>query len=161
MHTPTIIEEEDHRTSPNASDHDQIENDVLNFLKQTKSKMQQDQLMGKSSVHFDIPIPRKRATGTVVRTVRKDDPFTFDKPTFNPEAKLKMKGIIGGISNKKKLAQRRMSEFKQSVRVSGRKRQVQPIDFDKDLDIDEIIPKDMQLSQKLNHIMSEDGNSSA
>lgn len=69
-------------------------------MKQTKSKMQQDQLMGKSSMHYDIQIPKKLASsGKKIRTVKKDDPFTFDK--VNPDSQLKMKGIIGGVSNKK------------------------------------------------------------
>ena len=58
--------------------------------------------MGKSSMHYEIQIPKKvAASGQKVRTVKKDDPFTFDKPGFNPESNLKMKGIIGGVSNKK------------------------------------------------------------
>lgn len=69
----------------NYSEDEAIENEVIDFMKQTKSKMQQDQLMGKSSIRYDITIPKKMASsGKKVRTVKKDDPFTFDTPVFDP-----------------------------------------------------------------------------
>lgn len=125
-------------------------------MKQTKTKMQQDQLMGKSNLHFEITIPNKQASsGKKIRTVRKDDPFTFDKPVFNPESKLKMKGIIGGVSNKKQQNERKAKSFKNlSKRQSRRKIDVQPIDFERDLDIDEVIPREHQMLQQ-NYFQSE------
>lgn len=98
--TPTVIFEEQDDSQINYSEQEEIENEVIDFMKQTKSRMQQDQLMGKSSMHYDIVIPKKVASsGQKIRTVKKDDPFTFDKP--HPDSHLKMKGIIGGLSNKK------------------------------------------------------------
>ena len=139
--TPTVIFEEDD-SQINYSEEEEIENEVIDFMKQTKSKMQQDQLMGKSSMHYEIMIPKKVASsGKKIRTVKKDDPFTFDK--VNPDSHLKMKGIIGGVSNKKIQNERNKKNKMKAMSRGGSRRKlatVTPIDFEKDLDIDEVIP---------------------
>ena len=61
-----------------------------------------------------------------------------------------MKGIIGGVSNKKQIADKKMGDIKNLLKsVSKRRTQVQPIDFEKDLDIDEVIPKEHQLMEQI------------
>jgi hypothetical protein len=97
-----VIKEEDSESQMNHSQQEEIQNDVLDFLRQTKHKMQQDHVMGRSNVRFDIQIPKK-SDSAIKRTVKPSDQFTFDAPGFNPQSKLKMKGIIGGVNNKKKI----------------------------------------------------------
>lgn len=157
--TPQVIFEEQEDSQINFSEQEEIEKDVIDFMKATKAKQQQDYLMGKSSMHYEITIPKKTAdSGQKQRTVKRDDPFTFDKPVFNPESKLKMKGIIGGVGNQQK-KQNKVSKQKRLIGLQskGSRRKlnsITPIDFEKDLDIDEVIPREYQI-QNQNFFKSE------
>ena len=57
-----------------------------------------------------------------------------------------MKGIIGGVSNKKIQNERNKKKKVMQRHTSRRKlNAIQPIDFERDLDIDEVIPPQFQV----------------